>query len=293
MLREISLAEWVAILLATLLCYAFDFLRLYTLLGVLGHRLTLRIGMQAIAVSEFASIATPTAELHIPATVYLLAKRHTPAAAATAAIVAKTLYMILWVSVFGLLALLVPGAPVAEYAMLCAIPLALVAGFFVAVVFFAQPIRRFLDRRPGRVSAWLGRSIRDLALVGSSTRPMHFATHLCAVGYVLAYCLLGYVLCDAFGFEITASRALQVFALGLVVLYIGIVPGSILVAELATAYLLDPDFTQAHSPALFVAIMLRVLSRYVMLIPGAAIFFHSLRSSRNELEAEKRHDRQA
>jgi hypothetical protein len=251
-------------------------------------------------VSEFASIATPTAELHIPATVYVLTKRDIPAAAATAAIVSKTLYMIMWVSIFGLLALTAPGAPlpgrVTDYALYCSLPLALTVAFFVGIIFFTQPIRRFIGRRMERPElkpwrrrgyAWLSRSTQDLAIIGTSTRPMHFLAHLCSVGYLLAYCLLGYILCHVFGLVITPGRALQVFALSLVVLYIGIVPGSILVSELATAYLLDSGFSQQHHPALFVAIMLRTLSRYSMLLPGAAVFLYmlcksGLRSVRSE-----------
>jgi uncharacterized protein (TIRG00374 family) len=291
MLREISVAEWLLIALGTLSCFAFDFLRLYTLLGIPGYRLGVRTGLQAIAVSEFASIVTPTAELHIPATVYVLANRGIPVAGATAAIVTKTLYMIMWVSIFGLLAL-IAGAPLPDrfkhYALYCSIPLALTVAFFVGIVFFTRPIRRFLGRRIEQpeikrwrrhVYGWLSRSTEELALIGASTRPMHFVTHLCSVGYILAYCLLGYILCDAFGQPITPARALQVFTLSLVVQYIGIVPGSILVAELATAYLLDPGFSEPHHPALFVAIMLRLSSRYVMLLPGAAIFLYILREN--------------
>jgi uncharacterized protein (TIRG00374 family) len=299
MLGDISLGEWSLIALGTALCFAFDFLRLYTLLAIPGYRLGLWTGLQTIAVSEFASIVTPTAELHIPATVYVLAHRDIPVAEATAAIVSKTLYMVMWVSLAGLVVLLAPGAPLpdrfTDYALYCTIPLALVVALFVIIIIFAERIQRLVDRRLNRSElkrwqrlayGWLSRSTQELASIGTSTRPMHLFTHVCSVGYILAYCFLGYILCAAFGLAVTPDRALQVFTLSLVVLYIGIVPGSILVAELATAYLLDPGFVQQNHPALFVAVMLRFLSRYLLLLPGAAIFFfmlskHGFRSFRS------------
>src|ERR1700742_4200180 len=105
-LRQVTFAGWVMIGLCTASCYGLDFLRLYSLLRVLGYRLPLFTGIQVGAVSEFASVVTPTAELHIPATVYVLSKRGIEASAATAAVVSKTLYILMWVSLSGVLALL-------------------------------------------------------------------------------------------------------------------------------------------------------------------------------------------
>ncbi|HEY3320180.1 MAG TPA: lysylphosphatidylglycerol synthase transmembrane domain-containing protein [Planctomycetota bacterium] len=290
MVEKVPATGWLLMGLATSLCYLMDYLRLYTLLRVLGHRLNLWAGLQAMAVSEFASIVTPTAELHIPATVYVLVKKHVPVAQATAATVSKTLYILMWVSLFGLVAVNFPGHAklphwFEHYTIYCSIPIGLIVAFFFCIVFFAVAINRAMRDRmemPGikpwkkRVFRWLQHSTANLAVIGTSTDLMHFLAHVSAIGYIFAYCVLGYVLSYYFDLHVTFVHALLVFTLSLVIIYIGIVPGSIGVAEIGTALMLDPNLFDkgVPHPALVVAILLRFFSRYLMLFPGGGIFLH-------------------
>lgn len=284
LLAGISAWGWFTILLSGSCCYALDYLRLRSLLGVLDHPLSVKTGLQAITVSEFASIVTPTAELHIPATVYVLSRRGVPVALATAAVVSKTLYMLLWVSVCALLALMAADplslpAWVADHTLHCAVPISLIVLFFLAMVFFAIPINRWIQPGlahgrgstwKGAVLKWLGTSTNALATIGRSTHRLHVLTHVASLANVLAYILCGYAVAHALGLELGFGQALIVFALSLMVTYLGIVPGSIGVTEVATAYLLE---AQLSPRSLAIAILLRVMTRYVALLPGAFFFF--------------------
>lgn len=284
LLAGISVPGWLAIVACALGCYGLDYLRLRSLLSVLDHPLSLRAGLQATTVSEFASIVTPTAELHIPATVYVLARKGIPVPIGTAAVVSKTLYMLLWVAVCALAVLLMADraalpAWVLDNLPWCVVPVALIVAFFVAVVFFAVPLHRWtqarlqagaLPRWKHAVLNWLGKSTEALATIGKSTHRMHLLTHVYSLGYIFAYCLSGYCIARALGMDMGCGQALTVFSLSLMVTYMGVVPGSIGVTEVATAYLLDASLSPR---SLAIAILLRVLTRYVALLPGAFFFF--------------------
>jgi uncharacterized protein (TIRG00374 family) len=292
LLAAISPMAWAAIIGSAALCFLFDYLRLRTLLGVLNQPLPVSTGLQAMVVSEFASIVTPTAELHIPATVYVLSRRGIPAAIGTAAVTGKTLYIIFWVALLSLAVL--PAAEAVGLPLLvvdnifkCKLVVGLIVVFFAAVVFGANPLSRWTHKRLQKTAArgwsrafwaWLGSSTEALATIGKSKNHMHLLAHLSAICYIAAYCLCGYCIARALGVELGYAQALIIFTLSLFVTYLGLVPGSIGVTEAATAYLLGGDSPRS----LAIAILLRLLTRYIALPPGAFVFFRIVRRHNRE-----------
>src|SRR5262245_4396431 len=99
--QSITLAQWAMLIAATVAFYLLDYARLYTLFALLGFRIPLATGLQVTCVSYFVSSLTPTAELNIPAMMLMLHQRGIPASQTAAVAVVKTLYMTLWVCLFG------------------------------------------------------------------------------------------------------------------------------------------------------------------------------------------------
>ena len=69
----IAPATWAAVAAAGAGFYLLDYLRFYTLVRLLGVRLGLGTGVELTCVSYFVSSLTPTADLHLPAMVFILA----------------------------------------------------------------------------------------------------------------------------------------------------------------------------------------------------------------------------
>ncbi|MFH0938860.1 MAG: lysylphosphatidylglycerol synthase transmembrane domain-containing protein [Planctomycetota bacterium] len=285
LMEQISPWGWIAVILGALLYFLLDWLRLYTLLMLLDVRLSLFTGLRATMAGEFASMLTPTQELHIPATVYILTKSNVPVAKATAAVISKTLYMLSWVCLFGLGALyfgrhLFLPAFIADNQIYYFLPIFGIMLFFLCLMFFGQYLHDLaiiylnnpnISRFWKKVISWIDHSTASLATIGKSTHRMHFLAHACCAGYLLTYCFIGFALCQGVGLDISWDRALCVFSISLMVAYIIPVPGSIGVTEFATSYLLDQTFSGS---SLTVAILLRVCTRYLALIPGSIFFLN-------------------
>ena len=281
--REITPLYWALTLLCISAFYLLDYVRLYTLLGILDARISLYTWFKVTVFAQFASMLTPMGELHLPATVYILMKSGIPGPKATAAGSAKTMYIVTWICIAGLSFLLfsreihVPARIHAHLPYYC-IPLFSIVLLFSILILFASSIHRFtaavLSRhgmRPWKkkILLWVDKSAGALATIGKSTHSMHLFSHITSILYIMAYCLTGYILCHAVGLETTISKAAAVFSIGLMVAYLVPVPGSAGVTELSTAYLLDP---QLGPQSLVVVIIIRILSVYAALLPGALIF---------------------
>src|SRR6185503_6233800 len=94
------------LILVTACFYLLDYVRLYTLFALLGVRVAPGTGIRLTCVSYFVSSLTPTAELNIPAMMLLLHQRGIPVSRTAAVAVVKTLYMTVWVCLFGFVAML-------------------------------------------------------------------------------------------------------------------------------------------------------------------------------------------
>lgn len=289
--RTISPARWTIVGAATALFYLLDWVRYATLLSLLGHRLHPLAGLRLTCVSYFVSSLTPVAELHPPAMVFILTREGIPAADATAATVAKSLYMVLWICAVAGIALALDPATSLPPVMARWLPLsglvllALVAGFITLVVARAR-IERWGARvaadpaRPGwhkKLATGLARTGAATARLGSSTRPAHLGCHAASLAFLFTYCCIGWLLCNALGVDLGLGRAVSVFSTGMMVAYLAPVPGSIGVTELATAYLLDPHLGHA---AVSASVLLRFLCWYGGGLPGPAFLLLAARKRR-------------
>jgi uncharacterized protein (TIRG00374 family) len=228
------------------------------------------------------SVLTPTAELHVPATVYALTRWGIPVERATAAVASKTMFMIMWICAVAFAALLLDPAvslpaEIRAYVPLYAIPLIFIVAFYASIVLGGRRIHawareRLKDRAMGR---WkrrfvhgLDRSAGAMAQISGVWDLRHLAAHAASLAYLLTYCLIGYILSRAVGYELTFPHAISIFSISLMVAYLSPIPGSIGVTELATGFLLEQQLTER---ALLVAITLRVLTLYIVLLPGALV----------------------
>jgi uncharacterized membrane protein YbhN (UPF0104 family) len=92
--------------------------------------------------------------------------------------------------------------------------------------------------------------------------------------YVGLYSFIGFWLCHALGIELAPLTALTIFSTSLMVDYVAPVPGSIGVTEFITAYMIDP---KVSPESLFVAIVLRICCKYIVIFPGAVLLLDLLR----------------
>lgn len=279
---RIDVAHWAALAPATLAFYSLDWLRFATLLAILGHRLPYRLGLELAAVSYFVTCLTPTAELHLPAMVLWLVRRGYPLGAATAAGLAKSIYMVLWVCVTGLVGLAAHGGPVvppglaAPLAIAFVVPAALVIGLGLAVA-FPEPVHRWCARRLARpaLAGWrraivrgLDETVAALATIGRSRSASHAAAHLACLGFVACYVAIGWLVADGVGLALGARDAATTFPASLMVAYIAPTPGGAGATEGATAFLLDPSLPAAATTA---ALVVRTLCTYVIAPVGLVL----------------------
>ena len=282
----ITPAQWAALSAASACFYLLDYVRLYTLFALLGMRVPLGAGIQVTCVSYFVSSLTPTAELNIPAMMLLLHRRGIPASQTAAVAVVKTLYMTVWVCLFGFAALLtqhvaLPAVILDHIVLLTAPALCLIAAFFW-IAFHPAPVLRWTASGAADRVRWQRAALQGLhdctsalSRMGKSRRPMHVATHLACVAFIVVYALIGLVLCRSLDIEISVEKALAVFSASLLVSYLAPVPGSIGVTEVLTSYFLDPQMTER---GMVVSTLLRFLCAYVLVIPGTVILAHAIRA---------------
>jgi uncharacterized membrane protein YbhN (UPF0104 family) len=270
---RLDAAHWALLGAATAAFYLLDYARLYTLFRLLGVRIPPGTGLQLTCVSYFVSSLTPTAELNIPAMIFMLRQKAIPASGAAAVAIVKTMYMLAWVCAFGMGTLLLrrdvrlPPA-VGDNLFLLTAPAALLILAFFCVIFFPQ-----------RVLAWtsigfLQRCASAISLMGKSTGRMHLLSHAACIAFIAAYALVGAGICHGLDIAMGGGRALTAFSNSLMVSYLAPVPGAIGVGEVATSYLIDPAMTE---PGMVAATLLRFLCWYLLAIPGLLFLLNALR----------------
>ena len=284
--QRITPAQWSALIVATACFYLLDYVRLYALFALLGVRVALGTGIRLTCVSYFVSSLTPTAELNIPAMMLLLHQRGIPMSQTAAVAVVKTLYVTVWVCLFGFVAVLtrqveLPAA-IAHHVVLLTAPALSLIGAFFWIVFHPAPVLRWTSSAAASRVRWQRTALRGLhdcasalSRVGKSTHPMHLAAHLACIAFIVVYALIGMILCRSTGIDVSAGKALAVFSASLLVSYLAPVPGSIGVSEVLTSYFLDPEMTER---GMVVSTLLRFLCAYVLVIPGIVILANAIRA---------------
>ncbi|MCE9576004.1 MAG: flippase-like domain-containing protein [Deltaproteobacteria bacterium] len=285
---QISPARWLVVAALTFGFYALDWLRYYTLFRLLGHRFRFRLGLELVAISYLVSSLTPSAELHLPVMVIILVHRGYPVAHATAATVTKSIYMVMWVIVAGLVGLRaadagrVPAVIDDHLVLWLATPVAIVL-LLGAVVVAPGPIHRWCARRLARPGGrpWARKVVEvidklptSLAMIARSRRGMHAAAHGACLAFIGAYVAIGHVIATGVGVATDARASFAANAVGLMVSYVAPVPGSIGVTEAATAHLLDPTM---GPPAMTAAILVRICTWYLGAVIGALLLMLELR----------------
>lgn len=270
---RLDAAHWMALAAASAAFYLLDYARLYTLFRLLGVRIPIGTGLQLTCVSYFVSSLTPTAELNIPAMIFMLRRKAIPASRTAAVAIVKTMYMTAWVLAFGVGALLLrhdvrlPPA-VGDRLFLFTAPAALLLLAFFAVIFF-----------PRRVLGWtsigfIQRCASAISEMGRSLDASHLLSHGACIAFVLVYVFIGAWICHGLGIALGAGHALTAFSVSLMVSYLAPVPGSIGVTEVATSWLIDPAMTES---AMVAATLLRFLCWYLVAIPGLAFLLNAAR----------------
>ena len=289
--KNLTPFEGAIAVLGAMVFYVFDYLRLYALLLVMKVKLGVRRGVEVIILSEFASVLTPTAELHMPVSVYALTRMDVPPEKAIAAVSTKTMYGIMWVCVMGLSSLFAfDGVKLPDLVSrnlpYLAIPIVIIATVFFSLTLFSKSIRAWTLRHEktpytGRVGglkkkavSWIGRSAGAIATIGKSTHPMHLLAHAANVGYIVAYCFVGWWLSYSMNIHLSAAAAFTIFSNSLMIDYLAPVPGSIGITEFVTAYMIDPNLAP---PSIVAAVLLRILCKYAVLLPGSFVAINLLR----------------
>lgn len=288
---RLPLLHIVVLTLLTIFYYFLDYVRFYSLPRLFGHRLSWQSGVRLTTVSYFVTSLTPNAELHAPAMIFLLTLEGVPLGIATAATIAKSLIMTLWVLVVAFVTAGISGGIVlphdlGRYLPYYLAPLAAFAIFLALIIFYPRQIQAWIQKKnlSATMGGWkaqllsvFGQCSLAIATIGRSKSPLHLLCHAASVVFIFVYAAIGYVLCLGTDFAITAFKALTVFSNGLMVAYVAPVPGSIGVTEFFTAYLMDPSLGQ-HAMA--VSLMLRTLCWYLALGPGAILLVLALRQWR-------------
>ncbi len=249
--------HWALLAATTALFYLLDYARLYTLFRLLGVRIPLGTGLQLTCVSYFVSSLTPTAELNIPAMIFMLRQKAIPASG----------------TVFGLGTLLwradvvLPPAVAGNVLLLTGPAILLLLAFLLVIVF------------PEQVLGWtsigfIRRCAAAISQIGKSPAPSHLASHAACIAFVLVYVFIGAVVCHGLGIALDAGNALTVFSNSLMVSYLAPVPGSIGVTEVATSYLIDPQMTERGMVA---ATLLRFLCWYSVAVPVLLFLLNAVR----------------
>jgi uncharacterized protein (TIRG00374 family) len=279
--------DWIVILLATVAFYLTDYTRLQLLLRILKARLGFFRGLKVIFVSNFASVLTPTAELHVPAAVLALSDAGVPSDRATAAIAFKTAIGIIWVCVTSVIMLLVYDhihlpKMFSEHLYFVVIPVGAILLFYSLSILFRHRIAAWAKKQQHqplsywkkKLYSWLSRSVSDVSVLGTSLCVEHFLAHAMSILYIGLYAFIGFWLCHALGIDLEPLTALTIFSTSLMVDYVAPVPGSIGVTEFITAYMINP---QLKPESVFVAIVLRICCKYIVIFPGAVLLLDLLR----------------
>lgn len=287
-IATIPASLWLGLGALTFLFYLLDWLRLSTLLKVLGHRLRMVDGIRLTCVSYFVTSLTPSSELHLPSMTFMLSRLGIPAAQGLAASISKSIYMTLWICLVScttlsfartipLPAVLRLGLPLFILSLLgITLMLALIA-------FFPGPVLRWTGRHAGKlpdgsirqkILLGVGASAQSISTIGKSTDLQHLASHLASIAFLLTYVVIGWLLAAHFGFTLTWLQALTIFSTSLMVGYLAPVPGAIGVTELATSYMLDPALTP---DGMAVSLTLRILCAYLVTLPGIAVLVGEFR----------------
>jgi uncharacterized protein (TIRG00374 family) len=284
---QITPARWLVVLAMTFVFYSLDWLRYFALFRLLGRPFPFGLGLRLVAISYFVSSLTPSAELHLPVMVILLVERGYPVAEATAATITKSIYMVLWVIVFGLVGIeIAPSANVPavidDYLALWLVTPIAIAALLAVVVIAPGPIHRWCARRlDGGVAGWRRTLIAGVdklpttfATIGRSRRGMHVVAHAACVAFVLVYVAIGHVVTTGVGLAVDARTSFASYSVGLMVSYLAPVPGSIGVTEAASAHLIDPSL---GAPATTAAILTRTCTWYLAALIGAVLLALELR----------------
>lgn len=270
---QLEPAHWAVLAAATAAFYLLDYARLYTLFRLLGVRIPLRTGLQLTCVSYFVSSLTPTAELNIPAMIFMLRRKAIPASSTTAVAIVKTMYMTAWVCAFGLGTLLLrddvdlPPA-IADNLFLLTAPAALLILAFFYVIFCPERVLRWTS------IGFIHRCAAAMSLMGRSADRAHLLSHAACIAFIGVYLFIGAYLCHALQIPLDPGKAATVFSNSLMVSYLAPVPGSIGVTEVATSYFIDPAMTERGMVA---ATLLRFLCWYVLAIPGLLLLLNAVR----------------
>ncbi|HEX8615585.1 MAG TPA: lysylphosphatidylglycerol synthase transmembrane domain-containing protein [Telluria sp.] len=279
---------WLGLAALTCFFYMLDWIRLRSMLAVLGHPLRFAQGLRLTCVSYFVTSITPSAELHTPAMMFVLGRQGVPMPHALAASVSKSIYMTLWICLVSCVTLTFGAAIALPAALQVGLPLLTapllgIALLLALMAFFPGPVMRWTERRAGTMKAgglWqkvllgIGQSAHAISAIGKSTDVQHLVCHLASVAFLLTYVAIGWLLATHFGFTLTWLQALTIFSTSLMIAYLAPVPGAIGVAEVATSYMLDQSLTPQ---GMAVSVTLRVLCWYLVAVPGAVVLAREFR----------------
>jgi uncharacterized membrane protein YbhN (UPF0104 family) len=284
---QVSPGRWVIVALLTAAFYSLDWLRYWCLFRLLGHALPYSLGIRLVAISYFVSSLTPSSELHLPVMVIVLVVYGFPVADATAATITKSIYMVTWVIITGLVGLHVADdgripSVIDDHLGLWLISPGVIVGLLVLFIVAPGPIHRLCARQlasspgPRRKKFFEGLDKVPTAIgrIGRSFTPMHVGVHLASLAFLAVAFAIGHILANGVGATASVPESYSAFSTGMMVSYIAPVPGSIGVTEAATAHLLDPAMAP---PAMTAAILARICTWYVAAMVGAVLFVVELR----------------
>jgi uncharacterized membrane protein YbhN (UPF0104 family) len=288
MYRALGPRAWSVIGLLTALFYLLDAARYYTLLRILGVRISLGLGLQLTLVTHFVSNLSPTGELAHVAVVILLMKYAVSGAVSASMSLVKSLYMTLWITLIAFVTLKATDgvrlpAEVEAHSGPVLAGLAALILFLAVFVFFPGAVRSLTARwleRPGlhplvrKTLLSAGSTADSFAALGRSASPMHLLNHLACVAQVGVYCLLGHVIAREFGAALSPATSSAVFSNSLAVSYLAPIPGSMGVTEVATSYLMNPGMTPQ---GMATSLLLRFLTWYAAIVPGGLLFAEAIR----------------
>ncbi|APV50700.1 hypothetical protein BWI17_14010 [Betaproteobacteria bacterium GR16-43] len=283
----IAPAQWGAIAAAAFVFYSLDYARLGTLMALLGVRVGPALGARLSCVTYFISSLTPTAELNVPAMILMLRSRGIAASITTAATLVKAIYMTMWLCVFGFAAIFFGGVglppAIADHLLPLVAPAALILAAFFFVMFAPRRALALGERWVARstaggwrrsLAAGVNRCVAAIARIGASRHGWHAASHAACIASIVAYAVVGSLLCHAVGIAMPAERALAVFSASLLVAYLAPVPGGIGVSEVLTSYFIDPAMS---GEGMVVATLLRFVCSYALVVPGALVLADEVR----------------
>lgn len=294
---SIHLQDFFELALLGVVFAGLDGVRVAAPLRLLGHAVSVIEGAGLAAVSYFVASLTPVAELHVPAMVWLLGRRGVPAGQAAAAMAVKSLVFTLYVCAAGALGLVLGGGSLSDPRLRQGLAVGALLLLPIVALFAA------LVAAPGSIAAWAGprieaaRGLRRklfegaaqaaaaVATVGRSKHADHFALHAAAIGAVFVYAAIGHEACAAVGIDLSWPRALAAFSAGLMVAYLAPIPGSIGVAEVAQAWLIDPALPPR---AVAAAAVVRVLCWYAPAAVGAVLMAQAALTARADPPPETR-----